>query len=76
MKFSCPNADGSGCILTGEDVLKLYSMDQYNLWQCACANLGIMVVFCVGGYVMLRVNAQKYLKMEGEGVEKVKYEVV
>jgi len=63
MTFSCPDPEGKGCLTTGEEILALYSMDEYSVWQCGLALAGITTIFSTLGYVILRVNSRKYMKM-------------
>jgi len=63
MTFSCPDPEGKGCVTTGEEILALYSMDEYSVWQCGLALAGITTIFSTLGYVILRVNSRKYMKM-------------
>ncbi|KAM3572725.1 hypothetical protein VYU27_005304 [Nannochloropsis oceanica] len=65
MTFSCPDAEGKGCLTTGEEILALYSMDEYEVWQCGLALLGITTIFSILGYIILRMNSRKYMKMVG-----------
>lgn len=43
-----------GCVTTGEQVLRLYAMDQYSIGQCALAMVGITAAFTALGYVVLK----------------------
>jgi hypothetical protein len=63
MVFSCPDPEGKGCLTTGEEILALYSMDEYGVWQCGLALAGITTIFSTLGYIVLRVNSRKYMKM-------------
>jgi|EP00624_Nannochloropsis_granulata_P004792 hypothetical protein len=63
MTFSCPDPEGKGCLTTGEEILALYSMDEYEVWQCGLALVGITTIFSILGYIILRMNSRKYMKM-------------
>ena len=49
-----PSKKRQGCVTTGEQVLRLYAMDQYSIGQCALAMAGITAAFTALGYVVLK----------------------
>lgn len=49
-----PANNTQGCVSTGEQVLRLYAMDQYSIGECVLAMVGITVAFTALGYVVLK----------------------